>query len=634
MTYASLATAQRVRATALDQLPVALLGLSVAPILAANGGYYPLSWGWGAVVLAWGAALVALVRAPARPSGGELVFLGLLAAFAGWIAVSMIWTVSQTQTALELERALVYVAGVLAALSVVRRDQFAGLTGAVCAGMTAIAAYALGTRLFPHATNFTAFGGYRLSRPVGYWNGLGLMAGMATVLAFGFVGSARSAWARAAAAAAVPVTVSTLYFTFSRGAAISFAFGLLVLVGVERHRLKLLLRAAPVAAITAALVAQATRETALTHSTTSLVSAQHQGRGFAVLVLGAAAAAAYSTYLIRLLERMVPATRAVVGAGRLLVLVVVVLGVALLVAAYGSPVTMATRAYHSFTGPPTGGANLNNRLLTLSNNGRIPAWHVAWHTFEAHPLGGVGAGGFETYWDRHRTIDLKIRDAHNLYVETLAEGGVVGFALLLGVVLTPFVLFWRVRRRPLAAGALASFATYALAAAADWDWELSGVTLAALLCGTAVLIAGRRRDSETGSGRWRLVAVACAAAVALLAMFGLIGNLALNASTNAARTGDWPRAAHDAKRARTFAPWSSEPLASLGLAQVGLGQRTQAADTFRAAIRKDPQNYLLWLDLARVTSGSTRAAALAIAVKLNGRDSAVQQTVALLEAKP
>jgi O-antigen ligase len=62
---------------------------------------------------------------------------------------------------------------------------------------------------------------------------------------------------------------------------------------------------------------------------------------------------------------------------------------------------------------------------------RNEIWRATWHMFEAHPVFGVGLGGYWTaitaYHDASGT--LTPQEAHNDYLELLASGGVVGFAL-------------------------------------------------------------------------------------------------------------------------------------------------------------------------------------------------------------
>src|SRR5439155_13230276 len=129
------------------------------------------------------------------------------------------------------------------------------------------------------------------------------------------------------------------------------------------------------------------------------------------------------------------------------------------------------------TGSSGTGANLNNRLFSLAGNGRPDYWKAAWHDWRARPLLGSGAGTYEQYWLQHRSIQSKVRDAHSLYMETLAELGLPGLALLVSMFAVPLVAAFRVRRSRLTAGAVGAYIAFLVHAAADWDWEMTVITL-------------------------------------------------------------------------------------------------------------------------------------------------------------
>lgn len=623
MTFAAAASTVRARAAADDRWPVILLGLGAAPVLAVNGGYFSTSWGWPGMLLAWGAVLGAAVKAQVRPSRAELAFVGGLAAFALWLAVSMAWTSSPTNTALEVERTLIYVAAALAVLTLVPREQVRTLLGALCGAMTLICLYGLATWLFPdrfHSAD--AFAGARLASPVGYWNGLGLVAAMASLLALTFAASATTRVARVLAGAALPLLLATLYFTFSRGASAALIVGLCVLVAADRRRLQLVALALPLGVISAFVVWRASQATALTHTGDSAAAAAHDGHRVAAIVLVACIAAGYvaltSAWTERVATLPVVRRRAPWAAGALALVLLI-----LVFARFGAPWTIAHHAYRSFNSNISTQTNLNNRLFTFSSNGRLPAWRVAVHAFEGHPVGGIGAGAFEQYWNLHRPDFFTIQDAHSLYVETLAETGIVGLALLLVALLAPFAAFRRARQEPLAAAALAAYSAYLVHAIVDWDWELSGVTLSALLCGGALLAAGR---PDVPAGRWRLLPLFLASVVALAALLGLAGNFTLSASGKSLRSGNFRHAASLAERAELLAPWSSAPWERLGNAQLGLRQRGQALASFQTAVKNNPGDWHLWIDVARASTGYTRRFALAKAQQLNPRDPTIIQT--------
>ena len=601
------------------RLPGVVLGLALVPVLAANGGYFPTTWGWTALALASAAVVGASLRAPARPSWPEFLFIGGFVLFATWLAIENLWTEAPTQTPLEVERALVFVAATVAVAAVVRRRHVRFLVGGVCAALALISAYALATRLFPdHFGAAGAFSGLRLARPIGYWNGLGLVAAMGMLLALPVAARGHGRTVRALAAAAIPLLALTLYFTYSRGASLALALGLVVLFAADRNRLQLLAATIPIGLVTALVVLRASRTDALTHTGVSVGAQAHAGHRLAAILVLACVATAYFAILFRSLERSVKVPRNVTTAAGWAAIAVVAVAVAAVFVHYGSPVTVAKRAYHSIeSNPPAQNGNLNNRLFSLSSNGRLAQWKVAVHMFERRPLWGVGAGSYQQEWYVHRPGTWRVRDAHNLYVETLGEDGIVGFVLLAGALLAPLLAFPRARREPLAAGALAAYVAYLAHAGVDWDWELSGVTLSALLCGGALLAAGR---SDNRAGRWRGLPIVLGSVVILTSFVGLAGNLALAASGNAVSTGNWNRAASAARRAHFWAPWSATPWQRLGEAQLGLGDAKAARASYAKAIAKSPSDWRLWLEVANASTGHARAAAYAHVRRLDPLD--------------
>jgi O-antigen ligase len=133
-------------------------------------------------------------------------------------------------------------------------------------------------------------------------------------------------------------------------------------------------------------------------------------------------------------------------------------------------------------------------LEKLFGQNRPLYWHVAWREWEKNRLLGSGAGTFDRYWLHYRTVSSFARDAHSLYLETLAELGPIGLALLLATLLIP-LLALRGRRDPLLATAAAAYVAFLLHAGIDWDWELPAMTLAGLACGSAMLVARRPADA-------------------------------------------------------------------------------------------------------------------------------------------
>jgi O-antigen ligase len=149
----------------------------------------------------------------------------------------------------------------------------------------------------------------------------------------------------------------------------------------------------------------------------------------------------------------------------------------------------------------------SGQALTLFGENRPHYWRVAWQDFEAHPALGSGAGTFGAYWLEHRPVEEFVHDAHNLFLESLAELGPVGLVLLvigLGVPL----LGLRGRQAPLVAAAAGAYCAFLLHAAVDWDWEFGAVGLVAVLCAGAVLVGAQPEGARPVSPPTRALLLA------------------------------------------------------------------------------------------------------------------------------
>ncbi len=428
-------------ARGLEALPVLLGAAIVGGVAASDGGYFPDVCAWTSLGVLWFALLALVLRTEVSFGAPSLFLTGGLALLLGWSALSLLWTTSVTLTMLDVQKLLVYVGIVPAALLVVKRRSAPQLLAGVLAGITLVSAYALATRLLPERLgSFDPLSGYRLTTPVGYWNGLGIFSGIGLVLAAGFAARAARPASRALSAAVLPLLMATFFFTFSRGAWIALVVGLLAACALDPRRLQLLAALVALAPWPALAAFLAYRSKALTTTTASLASASHQGHRLALWIVLLSLAAAAVGLALGLLEPRVEvpgsARRAFAGALAL----VAVVGLALVWAQWGSPPSLARKAYDSLLAPPKStGANLSHRLLDLSSNGRVELWRVAWHDVTSNPLGGKGAGTYQQSWAAHRPIASKALDAHNLYLQTLSELGVVGLAALLIALVAPLV---------------------------------------------------------------------------------------------------------------------------------------------------------------------------------------------------
>ena len=604
-----------------SQLPLGLTACLVVGGLAfANGGYFPVSWGWSGLALFWLAAIALALGVSVEVGKLDRIFLGGLTGLTIWVSLSLLWTSSVPETVLELERTLVYLAAGIAGIVLLRRRSVPALLLGVWGAITVVSAYALLTRLFPERLGvFDPISGYRLSYPVGYWNAFGILAAMGTLLALGL--AARSGpVVRCLAAGSGVLLLLTLYFTYSRGGWIALFVGLTVAIAIDGRRLQLVTTMLVLAPWPILAIWAASTSPALTHQGAALTAASRDGHGLAVIAIALVVAAALAVLLLDWLEAAVSIPHGLrrAYAGTLLfilaALLIVVFG------RYGFPPTLARKAYDAFNTPfkQSSASNLNSRLFSLSGNGRTEQFHTAWQQVTDHPVLGGGAGSFAEYWFQHRRVSPTVHDAHNLYLETLAELGPVGLILLLVVLGTPLAALRRARSSPLAAIACATFVAFLVHAAIDWDWEMPAITLAALFCGLALLAAARREDvPRPVHSRVRVTALAITAVLGAFVVFTLLGNGAISASSKSTNSGHLSRAESQARRAMTFAPWSPEPWRRLGEAQSVAGNLAAARASFRKAIAKDSGDWTLWYELALASQGAERQRALARGLRLN-----------------
>jgi len=595
----------------------------VAPTLAsaANGGYFPTQWGWSAIALLLVVGTAVVVRTSLALGPLEWTMLGGLVAFAGWVALSTLWSVSSAQPVLETERSLVYVAAVAALFCVASRRSFPWVAGALLAAIYSVAMYPLATRLFPgQLVAYPPSIGYQLAAPFGYWNALGVFVAMGVLLAIGFAAHGRTAALRAASAAALVPLACTLYLTFSRGAWLALAAAAVVVLALDPERLRVGVVVLALALAPAVGILLASRSHALTRQGATLAAAARDGHRVAVALVALALVQTAVSLALHGVARRVALDRRVGLAAATLLVVFAGVGGGLATARAGGPTKLVGNAYDAFVSPerPTG-QDLNSRLVNLSGSGRADYWRVAWREFTENPALGGGAGSYERYWIRDRPNAFFARNAHNLYLEVLAELGPVGLLLLCVALGAPLVAAVRLRRRPLVGAVAGAYVAFCLHAAIDWDWQMSGLTLTALLCGGALAVAARperRAAAPRVTVPLRAAALALVVPLVAFAFVLQVGNSAIASAARSADRGDAAHAAAQARRAKAWNPWSYQPWELLGEVQLARGDRGAAQQSFRTAIAKDHASWTLWLDLAKASKGTARQQALARAAAL------------------
>ena len=312
----------------------------------------------------------------------------------------------------------------------------------------------------------------------------------------------------------------------------------------------------------------------------------------------------------RSMSRNPGATRSVaIGAG-VACLIAVVVGLAAF-----HPV----RKFDDFKRPPAD-ARLSNtdftksHLLSANGTGRWQLWSSAKDEWSEHPIAGEGAGSFEAWWAQHRPFGLFVRDAHSLYLQTLGELGLVGFALLALFLGAGFVAgaarLRRSRERATVAALIATLAGFAIGAGIDWMWQLTivalvGVVCVALLTGAATARTPVRAPEPAPARPRRMLALRAAAIGGCLAVIVAVGlalltQARLDASESAATRGDSEAAISAAQDARGLAPWATSPYLQLALLEEQAGDLRSAQSWLDDALDRDDRDWRLWLVSARI----------------------------------
>jgi hypothetical protein len=263
--------------------------------------------------------------------------------------------------------------------------------------------------------------------------------------------------------------------------------------------------------------------------------------------------------------------------------------------------------------------NVYSRLGTAAGSHRYQYWAAALHAFESKPLTGIGPGTYQFYWAQHGSIYEFIRNAHSLYLETLAETGVVGFVLIAGFLLVllgagvvgALDATARSRRRATVAAATASLLAFLTAAAYDWVWQLPAVALVALLLGAGILAS--RGTSPASRGSWTartLVTITgICAMIAIAIPFG--ETVAIRSSQADVRAGRLGAALGDAATAQSLEPYAATPRLQRALILERAGSVRNARAAIAQASARAPTDWRIWLVRARIDaeSGRERAAA-------------------------
>jgi hypothetical protein len=592
-----------------------LLGFGLVVFLGLNGGGYdPIVRNQLGIAVWWGVLLGLAVGALPlnRFRYGSWVALGLLTAYVCWVTLSLVWTDTTHNTFEEIGKVVTYLGVFALALSIRGPKGARRMVSALGTGIAVIAVVALASRLHPawvpaakETIESSTTAGYRLAYPLGYWNADASLVAIGLPLLLYVANSARYILTRALAAAALPALALTIYFTFSRGGTLAAIFGVLVFLALAHDRLP---KAATVlnAGVGAAILIVAAHQRHALAEGLGNTAAHHQGNEVLVMTLvvcaGVGLIQAGLATAMRYARR--PAwTKPSLGFS-LAALASTVAVVVLAALALGVP-GKTSDAWHEFKAAerPTHGAA---RLESFSSNGRWPVWSAALDENASAPLIGRGAGSFELWWAQHKSNKEFVQDAHSLYLEALAELGIVGFVLLVGFLIWVFVVGGiryagaSSRRRTQLAAALAGCAAFCLGSAYDWLWQLAVLPIAFLLLASVLVSAGERPRTRSFPLPARLGGAAFSIAAMVAIALPLSSALALQNSQSEYRAGNLSGALDQASSARRAAPFTAQPWIQEAEVLEAQGKAAAAVDAAREATRVEPKEWRAWLVRSRL----------------------------------
>ncbi len=562
--------------------------------------------------------------------GLALAGVALLALFAAWSGLTLAWSVAPDQTWSELNRALTYVV-VLVLAMLAGASQPRALRLAAAGTLTVVPAvtiYAIGQKLVPGLhipglfnLNHTQLVP-RLQDPFGYWNALGLFIAFGVPIALAVVLD-RSAHARLRLGSllSIELMLLTIGLTYSRGALLALVCGLITGIWLSRARLRSLMWIAVAAVATVPPLVFGLASHNLTTVSVGLGSRELAGAELALVLLISLAALWIGGERLMELERTAKIepeqTRRIAKALATAAAVVVLCG--LLAAGVSGSIS---HAWTTFTKTQETTNYDPGRLLSADSANRWVWWKEAAGAFSDRPLAGWGAGSFPVVHLLYRRDAISVQQPHSVPLQFLAETGIVGALLAIvgfGLLVAAGVRSVKVRAGPerlLAAALLAAVVTYTVHTLYDWDWDIPGVTLPALVL-VGVLAGSRPRPAARGPARTVVSGrrggaeatrvITLAAVTAVLCAFAVSGVILSVAASKAAsalvgaaspsRSG-LEHAQSTAASATRLDPLSDSGLLASATIALHLGNPERARAYLLQAIKREPDDVQAWDQLA------------------------------------
>jgi O-Antigen ligase len=313
-------------------------------------------------------------------------------------------------------------------------------------------------------------------------------------------------------------------------------------------------------------------------------------------------------------------------------------GLATFTAVRGNPVSETADAWNEFKDGTADSSPDDVRLGALGGSYRYDYWRVAWRSFEESPLIGIGVDNFGREYLLHGESRQTPAYPHSVEMRTLSQTGLIGTLLLLGGIAAALIAAARPIRRidgiaPVVAGTgVVVFAYFIAHGSLDWFWEFPALGAPAFaLLGIASAISNRSdlgdetpaaRRAAIGGGIVLALAVAASVTVPWLAERELRSARELADEDPAAALSKLDRAAE-------LNPLSPLPDKTAAVIERQLGDLQGSERRFRETLDVDPGDPFVYLQLATIASATGRdgeaMSNIHRARELNPRDAVTKQ---------
>jgi tetratricopeptide (TPR) repeat protein len=607
-----------------------------------SGAYFGVIFYPGAIGLALALAVL-LLFAPWpgswRSSWGATVALGGLLLLGAWTLLSAVWSPAPDEAFSDGARVLFYAGSFALGLWLCRllagRATLSLAPLAVAGGVAAV-----GTAITlvngDDITRYLSRDG-SLEFPLGYHNANAAFFLIAAWPALALATAPEADWRLRGAMLGCAVLCAEVGFLGqSRGSLVAIAPAVFVWLLISPYRLRALVWLMIAAGAAAAALPWLT-DVYTTFNADDPAEPALEDAGRAMLITAAGSA------LIGLAAaRLVPTPRRPTTVSRSLILptaagiAVLLVGVSATFAVAGEdPVDWVDERFEELgrSRSPELGAEAS-RFGFNATSQRPDQWRVAWEDAREEPLLGQGAGAFQFTYTRDRDADLTARDAHSVEMELLSELGFPALAMFVAVVVGALAGALRSRSlgpapAALSAGALAAAAYWLAHSSIDWFWTYPAVTAPVFGLLGAAAAPALASALPALPRRPRIVVAVVVLVVAAAAVPLYLSERYVNDAYRGWES-DLQGAYDDLDRAQALDPFSDEPPLAEGSIARQAGDRSRAADAFREAIDRTPDEWVSHLYLGELLARDDPEAAereLEIASDLNPRSAAVQRAL-------